>query len=74
MSLVLGCEPGPGLVCPPVVLVSRGHLNVVIELDNLDRRTLENSVQTLPSVSEDQRNTYFSILKFINRWPKTKFS
>ena len=37
VSLVLGREPGPGLVRSPVVLVGRGNFNVVIELNNLER-------------------------------------
>ena len=40
MSLVLGRQPGPGLVCSPVVLVGRGNFNVVIELNNLKRETI----------------------------------
>ena len=37
VSLVLWRQPGPGLVCSPVVLVGRGNFNVVIELNNLER-------------------------------------
>ena len=33
--LVLGGQPGPGLVRPPVVLVARRHLDVVVEFDDL---------------------------------------
>ncbi len=38
VGLVLGCEAGPGLVRPPVVLVARRHLDVVVELDDLKRQ------------------------------------
>ena len=37
--LVLGRQPGPGFVSAAVVLVTRRHLNVVVEFDDLKRRT-----------------------------------
>ncbi len=36
VGLVLGCESGPGFVRPPVVLMARRHLYVVVELDDLE--------------------------------------
>ena len=44
VGLVLGREAGPGLVRPPVVLVTRRHLDVVVELDDL--KTKNNKVKT----------------------------
>jgi hypothetical protein len=38
VGLVLGRESGPGLVSPPVVLMTWRHLYVVVELDNLEHR------------------------------------
>jgi len=35
VRLVLRREPGPRLVRAPVILVTRGHLDIVVELDNL---------------------------------------
>jgi hypothetical protein len=37
VGLVLGGEPGPGLVSPSVILVTRSHLDVVVEFDNLNK-------------------------------------
>ena len=36
-GLVLGGQPCPGLVRPSVVLVAGGHLDVVVEFDDLGR-------------------------------------
>ena len=33
---VFRCESGPGFVRSPVVFMSRSHLDIVIELDNLE--------------------------------------
>ena len=41
ICFVFGGESGPGFVGSPVVLMRGGHLNVVIELDNLDKKKCE---------------------------------
>ena len=38
ICFVFGGESGPRFVGSPVVLMRGGHLNVVIELDNLDKK------------------------------------
>ena len=67
-GFVFRCQSSPGFVSPPIVLVCRGHLNVVIELDDL-------KLFQLCKFSLSQRySAYFSILKFVHRGSETKFT